>query len=122
MLRPLEPKETENWSEHISELLMVYNSTPHASSETCPHFLLFGRDVGDKLPADLIHTVDMARRRQHHLGRAKILDQWSVEKYEVLRTATFPGGPYTIKKHGCTEAPIKGSYHELRRCELGANV
>lgn len=43
VLRTLEAKEKCRWSDHLPELMMIYNATPHATDNVYPHLLVFGK-------------------------------------------------------------------------------
>ncbi|BFZ00191.1 hypothetical protein BsWGS_03230 [Bradybaena similaris] len=78
MLRTLDDREKENWSEHINELIMVYNSTPHAVTGFSPYFLIHGRES--------ILPIDFMLRRTENEG-SDDLDKWLEVHKENLKTA-----------------------------------
>lgn len=45
MLRTLEDKEKLRWSDHLVELVMIYNATPHAASGISLHCIVFGKEA-----------------------------------------------------------------------------
>lgn len=48
-LRPLQVSHQRKWSQHLSELVAVYNSTPHISTGCNLHYLIYGRESNDVL-------------------------------------------------------------------------
>ena len=52
LLRTLPPEQKKHWPNHLSELVYVYNITPHASTGLSPYFLMYGRNP--KVPLDYL--------------------------------------------------------------------
>lgn len=77
LLRPLQAYEKRRWSEHLPELLMIYNATSHDSTSYSPYYLMFGGK--SQLPKDFMLNL---------ASEDKIdVDQWLKEHLDQLSEA-----------------------------------
>lgn len=67
LLRSLQANEKRRWLEHLPELLMIYNVTPHASIGFSPYYQMFGRE--SELTVDFILSITPE-------DRASDVEQW----------------------------------------------
>lgn len=56
ILRVLAASENKHWSEYLAELVVLYKSTPHTSTNVSPHFLVFrnGLDHNNDTGGDIV--------------------------------------------------------------------
>ena len=136
LLRSLAKDEQLRWPDHLPDLMMAYNSTPHATTGFTPYRLMFGREnrleadaflhtpVGDSLQKHS-QTRDVnraqersrsaaARRRQHSDRRAR-------------PAAIKPGDHVLIKHHGTGRNKMQHVYEDTpcevqRRLQPGSEV
>ncbi|KAK7088655.1 hypothetical protein V1264_022554 [Littorina saxatilis] len=62
LLRTLPPEKKRRWTENLSEVIYVYNCTPHASTGFSPFELLFGQKP--KLPVDFLLGISQNEKFQ----------------------------------------------------------
>lgn len=56
LLRTLPADQKRRWTEHLQQVVSVYNATPHATTGFSPFFLMFGKHP--RLPFDSMHEPD----------------------------------------------------------------
>jgi len=74
LLVTLDERAKKKWPEHVSGLVSMYNTTPHASTGYSPFHLLFGREP--KLPRD---PRDVS-------SKENTVDEWMGELGEIQET------------------------------------
>ena len=67
MLGTFPPEKKKRWPEYLAEMTYIYNVTPHASTGSTPHYLIFGRHP--RLPIDLLldTTDSWVGQNQEHM-------------------------------------------------------
>lgn len=83
MLRSLDEKEKPYWSDHLQELLIIYNATPHELTDSSPHLLMFRKEAD--LPLDFL------------LGKTTEAVYMVAEHIEWLREAHKRAGEWVKK-------------------------
>ena len=55
-LRTLDPEKKKKWTRFLSEIVYVYNATPHATKGIFPYYFLYGRE--SRFPVDHLLGAD----------------------------------------------------------------
>jgi hypothetical protein len=74
----------------------------------------------EKLPAQPIRVGDVVRKHLHHLGRAKIQNEFSNDLYVVTQVPPVSGGPFVIKLLVGDGTESRVAAHEIKLAERGA--
>ncbi|MCW4347301.1 MAG: RNase H-like domain-containing protein, partial [Candidatus Thiodiazotropha endolucinida] len=115
LLRTLSPDQKKRWPDHLSELVYVYNITPHSSTGLSPYFMMYGRNP--KMPLDHLlgqttqeppiegWVVDHKNRLEHAFTHARAVLRKNAERRkkhynEAAKAAPIPvGNTVLIKSH-----------------------
>ena len=116
LLRTLPSEQKKHWPNHLSELVFIYNITPHSSTGLSPYFLMYGRSptlpldhlLGQcaKEPAGAEDWVELHRRRLEDAfvyareALKKNADRRRIHYNEATKQAPIPiGGMVLLKAH-----------------------
>lgn len=94
MLRTLEENDKDRWSEHVTELVTVYNSTLHATKGFSPCFLIHCHE--SMLPVDFMLGITEEKTTDD-------VDSWIESHLESLCNA-----------HDIARQSSKGNFQERR--------
>ncbi len=92
MLKTLEADQKRRWPEHIQNLTLMYNYTPHATTGFSPYQLHFGRRPN--LPIDIIFSTPQAAES------VKNIDAWVLKHRVNLKKAYDLAMSRTMQKAG----------------------
>ena len=87
LLQTLAPDQKQRWTEHLPELVQMYNCTPHSSTGFSPFFLMFGREP--RVPLDLFLG------EQQEEWQAQMPSDWLANHLKRLRVAHHKAGEHT---------------------------
>jgi hypothetical protein len=120
LLKTLEEEKKRKWPDHLSEVVHIYNATPHSSTNMSPFYLMFGLEA--RLPIDnlLEGAIDTRPAKDWLAGHAqKMRDAQrmasaNLEKHAEQRQRTY-------NRTAC-ESPLKvGTVVFKRHRVLGRN-
>lgn len=123
LLRPLQAYEKRRWSEHLPELLMIYNATSHDSTSYSPYYLMFGGK--SQLPKDFMlnlaseDKIDVDHLLKEHLDQlseAYVRAELKLKRQAAVRKETYDKLPHSVPLQ--VGGKVKKRIHHSERANI----